>query len=102
MKPCIPQMWDRIVDSSRSRCSVFDFVVFFHWKPCALCERSKYDKSIDIDEVSQAEYLHNEFWLNQRDLVRTMDSLVEDYKDEDEDLEGSHDSDDIEFTSWGL
>ena len=49
--------------------------------------------------MSQAEYLHNEFWLNQRDLVRTMDSLVEDYKDEDEDLEGSHDSDDIEFTS---
>ena len=73
---------------------------------CPLCrtfltfrERSKYEKSIDIDEASQAEYLHNEFWLNQRDLVRTMDSLVEDYKDEDEDLEGSYDSDDIEFTS---
>ena len=64
-----------------------------------LRERSKYDKSIDIDEVSQAEYLHNEFWLKQRDLVRTMDSLVEDYKDEDEYLEGSYDSDDIEFTS---
>ena len=30
---------------------------------------------------------------------RTMDSLVEDYKDEDEDLERSYDSDDIEFTS---
>ena len=54
---------------------------------------------IDIDEVSHAEYLHNEFWLNQQDLVRTMDSLVEDYKDEDEELEGSYDSDDIELTS---
>ena len=64
-----------------------------------LRERSKYDKSIDIDEVSQAEYLHNEFWLNQQDLVRTMDSLVEDYKYEDEELEGSYDSDDIELTS---
>ena len=66
---------------------------------CPLCrtfltfrERSKYDKSIDIDEVSQAEYLHNEFW-------RTMDSLVEDYKDEDEEVEKSYDSDDIELTS---
>ena len=41
---------------------------------------------------------HNEFWLNQRDLVRTMDSLIEDYKDEDSDLEGSYDSDDILFS----
>ena len=51
------------------------------------------DKSIDIDEVSAAEYAHNEFWLNQRDLCRTMDDLIEDYKDED--LEGEYDSNDI-------
>ena len=55
--------------------------------------------SIDIDEVNSAEYAHNEFWLNQRDLVRTMDSLVEDYMDEDEEREESYDSDDILFTS---
>ena len=59
---------------------------------------AKVDKSIDIDEVSQAEYAHNEFWLNQRDLCRTMDSLVEDYMDEDEDLEGEYDSEDILFS----
>ena len=53
------------------------------------------DKSIDIDEVSRVEYAHNEFWLNQRDLYRTMDSLVEDYMDEYEDLEGEYDSEDI-------
>ena len=35
-------------------------------------------------------------YLNPRDLVRTMDSsLVEDYKEEDEELEGSYDSDHI-------
>ena len=34
--------------------------------------------------------------LNPRDLVRTMDSsLVENYKEEDEELEGSYDSDHI-------
>ena len=60
---------------------------------------SSFHKSIDIDEVNSAEYAHNEFWLNQRDLVRTMDSLVEDYMDEDEEREESYDSDDILFTS---
>ena len=59
---------------------------------------SKHDKTIDITEVSEDEYAHNEFWLNQRDLVRTMNNLVEDYIDEDSDLEGSYDSDDIVFT----
>ena len=47
---------------------------------------------------SQAEYAHNEFWLNQRDLCRTMDSLVEDYMDEYEDLEGEYDSEDMLFS----
>ena len=75
---------------------------------CPLCRsfltlrnRAKVDKSIDIDEVSQAEYAHNEFWLNQvnqRNFCRTMDSLVEDYMDEDEDLEGEYDSEDILFS----
>ena len=44
-------------------------------------------------------FAHNEFWLNQRDLVRTMNDLVEDYIDDDSDPEGSYDSDDIVFTS---
>ena len=34
-----------------------------------------------------------------RDLVRTMNDLVEDYIDDDSDPEGSYDSDDIVFTS---
>ena len=71
------------------------------WPLCrsffTLRQRAKVDKSIDLDEISSAEYVHNEFWLNQRDLVRTMDSLVEDYKDEDDEKEGSYDSDDILF-----
>ena len=37
--------------------------------------------------------------MYQRDLCRTMDSLVEDYMDEYEDLEGEYDSEDILF-SW--
>ena len=41
-------------------------------------------------------YLSQRRQLNPRDLVRTMDSsLVEDYKEEDEELEGSYDSDHI-------
>ena len=39
-------------------------------------------ESQTIDEVSAAEYSHNEYWLNQRDLVRTMHDLVEYYIDE--------------------
>ena len=42
-------------------------------------------KSIDIDEVSQTEYDHNEVCLSQHDLCRIMDNPVEDYMDEDED-----------------
>ena len=43
-----------------------------------------------------AVYPSQRLWLNPRDLVRTMDSsLVEDYKEEDEELEGFYDSDDI-------
>ena len=34
--------------------------------------------------------------------MRTMDSLVEEYKDEDEELDGSYDSNDILFGSLGL
>ena len=73
---------------------------------CPLCrslltlrDRAKHDKSIDVTEIAEAEFAHNEFWLNQRDLVRTMNNLVEDYIDEDSDLDGSYDSDDIVFTS---
>ena len=41
-------------------------------------------------------YLSQRRYLNPRDLVRNMDSsLVEDYKEEDEELEGSYDSDHI-------
>ena len=58
-------------------------------------ERAKVDKTIDIEEVQAAEYAHNEFWLNQRDLCRTMRDLVEDYKDEDSDLEGEYDPNDV-------
>ena len=58
-------------------------------------ERAKVEKSIDIDEVSVAEYSHNKFWLNQQDLCRTMQDLVEDYKDEDSDLEGEYDPKDV-------
>ena len=73
---------------------------------CPLCRsfltlraRAKHDKSIDVTEIAEAEFVHNEFWLNQRDLVRTMNDLVEDYIDDDSDPEGSYDSDDIVFTS---
>ena len=73
---------------------------------CPLCRsfltlraRAKHDKSIDVTEVAEAEFVHNEFWLNQRDLVRTMNDLVEDYIDDNSDHEGSYDSDDIVFTS---
>ena len=66
---------------------------------CPLCRsfltlraRAKYDKSIDVTEIAEAEFAHNEFWLNQRDLVRTMNNLVGDYEDEDSDFEGSCDS----------
>ena len=44
---------------------------------------AKRDKSIDVTEIAEAEFAHNEFWLNQRDLVRTMNDLVEDYIDDD-------------------
>ena len=92
--------------TSRNHCEVFGLKIKVPLKErCPLCRsfltlrnRAKVDKSIDIDEVSQAEYAHNEFWLNQRDLCRTMDSLVEDYMDEDEDLEGEYDSEDILFS----
>ena len=50
-------------------------------------------------EICEAEFVNNKFWLNQRDLVRTMNDLVEDYIDDDSDPEGSYDSDDIVFTS---
>ena len=41
-------------------------------------------------------YLSQRRYLNPRDLVRNMDSsLVEDYKEEDEELEGSYDYDHI-------
>ena len=50
-------------------------------------------------EIREAEFVHNEFRMNQRDLVRTMNDLVEDYIDDDSDPEGSYDSDDIVFTS---
>ena len=50
-------------------------------------------------EIREAEFVHNKFWLNQRDLVRTMNDLVEDYIDDDSDPEGSYDSNDIVFTS---
>ena len=49
-------------------------------------------------ETNQIQKLY-EFWLNQRDLVRTMNDLVENYIDDDSDTEGSYDSDDIVFTS---
>ena len=52
-----------------------------------------------MTEIVEAEFVHNEFWLNQRDLVRTMNDLVEDYIDDDCDPERSYDSDDIVFTS---
>ena len=72
---------------------------------CPLCRsfltlraRAKHDRSIDVTEIAQAEFAHNEFWLNQRDLIGTMNDLVEDYIDEDSDLDGSYDSDDIVFT----
>ena len=73
---------------------------------CPLCRsfltlraHAKHDKSIDVTEIAEAEFVHNEFWLNQRDLVRTMNDLVEDSIDDDSDPEGSYDSDDIVFTS---
>ena len=73
---------------------------------CPLCRsfltlraRAKHDKSIDVTEIAEAEVVHNEFWLNQRGLVRTMNDLVEDYIDDDSDSEGFYDSDDIVFTS---
>ena len=73
---------------------------------CPLCRsfltlraRAKHDKSIDVTEIAEAEFVHDEFSLNQRDLVRTMNDLVEDYIDDDSDPEGSYDSDDIVFTS---
>ena len=72
---------------------------------CPLCRsfptlrsREKVDQTIDIDEVSAAEYSHDEYWLNQRDLVRTMHDLVEDYIDEELALDGGCDSDDILFS----
>ena len=39
-------------------------------------------------EIREAEFVHNEFWLNQKDLVRTMNDLVEDYTDDDSDPDG--------------
>ena len=73
---------------------------------CPLCRsfltlraRAKHNKSIDVAEIAEAEFVHNEFWLNQRDLVRTMNDFVEDYIDDDSDPDGSYDSDDIVFMS---
>ena len=63
-----------------------------------LRSRAKVDQTIDIDEVSASQYSHNEYWLNQRDLVPTMHDLVEDYVDEEFALEGECDSDDILFS----
>ena len=58
-------------------------------------ERAKHDKSVNISEINDAEYLHDEFWLNQRDLDRTADDLVESFSENES--SGSYDSNDILF-----
>ena len=98
---------DSLIFHQTKFCEVFGLKITVPLRErCPLCrsfftlrQRAKVDKSINIDEVSSAEYAHNEFWLNHRDLVRTMDSLVEDYMGEDEEREESYDYDDILFTS---
>ena len=59
------------------------------------------DKSIDLDEISAAERTHNEFWLSQRDLCSSLDSIVEDYSDEEIGSE-EYDSNDIVFNLFPL
>ena len=52
-----------------------------------------------LKSVSPPHFPKSRQWLNQRDLVRTMNDLVEDYIDDDSDPEESYDSDDSVFTS---
>ena len=40
--------------------------------------------------------MHNEFWMCQRDLARTYESVVESWSDDE--IEGSYDECDVEFS----
>ena len=78
-------------------------------KRCPLClalasllSLSKFDKSTDVQEIKDLEFMHNEFWMCQRDLARTYESVVESWSDDGEHLyEGLSKKDTCEVIQYG-
>ena len=57
----------------------------------------KFDPELTAEDIDEMEAVHHEFWMNQRDLARCYEQLVEPWETYDEDDE--YDSEDEEYNS---